>query len=289
MGKYQYGWKRQAPDQRDRKFTAKPVALPSSVDLRHQCPPIYDQGQYGSCTANAACGAFEFDTLKQGLRDFMPSRMFEYYNTRVLDGDVGEDGGGTIRNANKALNKNGVCTEDLWRYTGEHLLLQPTDACYQEAAPHAITAYMAVNQDLTTIKQTLASGFPIQIGFDVYESFESDQANATGIIPLPDINSETYLGGHAVLIVGYADQITVAGQALSDVFIVRNSWGTGWGDQGYCYVPYAYFTDIWIAGDLWVINAVPGDEPTPTPPPPPPKKDCTAILMELLKCIGLVK
>src|SRR5947199_4280939 len=116
------GWKRQLPDARDLLHTPPLVEVPALVDLRAGCPAVYDQGPYGSCTANAACGAFEFDLLKQGQTDLMPSRMFEYYNTRVLDHDVHQDGGGTIRNANKALAQKGVCSESLWPYTDKNLL-----------------------------------------------------------------------------------------------------------------------------------------------------------------------
>lgn len=271
MAKHAMGWKPQLPDARDRHFTAlREATLPPLVDWRVVCPAVYDQGAYGSCTANAAVGAFEFDVIKQGVLDTMPSRMFAYYNTRVLDGDVRSDGGGTIRNANKALAKWGVCPESEWPYVEKDLLTKAPDTAYIDAAPNMITNYAAVQQDLDSIKTVLANGFPVQIGFTVYESFESDAANTTGIIPMPDLATEGVLGGHAVLIVGYADSITVGGGTISNVFITRNSWGTSWGDKGYFYMPYPYFTDANLASDLWVINAVPGPKPGPNPPPPVP-------------------
>ncbi len=244
------GWKPQLPDARDLLHTPPSLLeLPALVDMRPGCPAVYDQGQYGSCTANAACGAFEFDLLKQGLLDFMPSRMFEYYNTRLLDHDVHQDGGGTIRNANKALAQKGVCSEQSWPYTGSHLLHKPAHADYTEALPNRITQYMAVSQSLFSVKATLAGGLPIQIGFTVYTSFESSAVTSTGIVPMPDLTRESVLGGHAVLIVGYDDTL--------QRFIVRNSWGANWGMQGYFTMPYAYFMDPNLASDLWVIQTVP--------------------------------
>jgi len=237
------------PDARDLLHAPSLLELPALVDMRPGCPAVYDQGQYGSCTANAACGAFEFALLKQGLTDFIPSRMFEYYNTRILDHDVHQDGGGTIRNANKALARKGVCSEQLWPYIGSDLLRKPTGAAYIAARPNRIVQYMAVNQSLFSVKATLAGGLPIQIGFTVYTSFESGTVASTGIVPMPDLATESVLGGHAVLIVGYDD--------ASQRFIVRNSWGANWGMGGYFTMPYAYFLGPNLASDLWVIQTVP--------------------------------
>ena len=300
MAKQKYGWKKQAVDKRDLRMTILEAVVPATADLRASCPPIYDQGQYGSCTANAACAAFQFDQDKQGLADFEPSRMFEYYNTRVLDGDVDQDGGGTIRNANKALAQNGVCSEAVWPYTDADLLTKPSAAAYADAAPEKISNYASVSQDLSSIQAAIYSGFPVQIGFTVYESFESDEAASTGIIPMPDTTNEQVLGGHAILLVGYADKLTVSGQVLENIFIFRNSWGTSWGDQGYGYIPQAYMLDPNQASDLWVVNAVPGGSPSPAPTPTPspsptpdpgptpsPTCDPEALFAELLACLGL--
>lgn len=244
-----YGWVAQNPDARDRLHTPSLLEVPALVDMRPLCPAVYDQGPFGSCTSQAACGAFEFDLLKQKLTDFMPSRMFEYYNTRLLDGDVHQDGGGTLRSANKALAQKGVCTEQLWPYTQAHLLHKPPKSDYKAALPNRITQYAAVSQDLSSMKATLAGGLPFQIGFTVYDSFESDAVASTGIVPMPDLTRESVLGGHAVLAVGYDD--------ATQRFIVRNSWGSSWGMQGYFTVPYAYFTNPNLASDLWVIQTVP--------------------------------
>ena len=116
-----YGWTPDLPDARDHLFSAPQItlaALPPSADLRSQCPPVYDQEQIGSCTANAIGGAFEFETTKQGLTDFMPSRLFIYYNERAMEGNTGIDSGAQIRDGVKSVATLGVCPETEWPYDG---------------------------------------------------------------------------------------------------------------------------------------------------------------------------
>src|SRR5580692_7685401 len=115
MPKHSYGWVPDLPDQRDFMFAA-PVenmaALPPNVDLRPQCPKeVYDQGQLGSCTANAIAGALEFEMLKQRLNAFTPSRLFIYYNERVIEGTTATDSGALIRDGIKSVNSQGACPE----------------------------------------------------------------------------------------------------------------------------------------------------------------------------------
>jgi C1A family cysteine protease len=246
-----YGWVPDLPDQRDHLFAAPPAvmtALPSSVDLRDQCPKeIYDQGQLGSCTANAIAAAFEFDLLKQQLTDFMPSRLFIYYNERVKEGTVDVDSGAMIRDGIKSVNKQGVCTETSWPYDITRFADQPPDSCYQEAQSNLAMSYQRVTPILSQLKGCLAHGYPIVFGFRVYESFESAEVARTGEVPMPQA-SEQALGGHAVLAVGYDD---VTGR-----FLVRNSWGSGWGQNGYFTMPYAYLTDRTLSSDFWAIMQV---------------------------------
>jgi len=261
MPKYgsSYGWRQSNPDARDLIHQPPiPVDLPTVVDMRLSCPPVYDQGPLGSCTAQAACGAFEFDLLRQGLTDFTPSRLFEYYNSRILSHDVHADNGSTCRDANKALAKYGVCPESLWPYDTGMVLHEPTRSDYKAALPQRISQYASVPQNLLAMKATLSGGLTFQIGFTVYDSFESDEVAQSGIVPMPDLSSEEVLGGHAVLVVGYADSfVHPGGEVLTNVFLVRNSWGADWGLAGYFAMPYAYFTDRRLAGDLWVIKLVP--------------------------------
>jgi len=246
-----YGWIPDLPDHRDHLFSAPtPVltVLPPSVDLRPNCPKtVYDQGQLGSCTANAIAAAFEFDLSKQALPDFMPSRLFIYYNERRMEGSVDSDSGAMIRDGIKCVAKQGVCTEDAWPYEIAKFTDQPTPECYTAAKDSRALAYQRVPQTLNQMRGCLAHGFPFVFGFSVYESFESADVAATGVVPLPAA-SEALLGGHAVLAVGYDD--------ASARFVVRNSWGPGWGQGGYFTIPYSYLTDRGLASDFWTIAQV---------------------------------
>jgi len=231
-----YGWIPDVPDHRDHLYAAPVVnlsALPPKVDLRAHCPAVYDQGQLGSCTANAIGAAVEFDLMKQGLKDFMPSRLFIYYNERVIEGTVGEDSGAQIRDGMKSVGAQGDANEQLWPYEIERFRDKPPAPVYSQAKRHKAVLYQRVAQDLNQMKGCLASGYPFVLGFSVYDSFESEDVARTGDAPMP-ASGEKLLGGHAVLAVGYDD--------AQQRFIVRNSWGVNWGIEGYFTMPYAYLT-----------------------------------------------
>ena len=250
-----YGWVPDLPDARDFMFAAPQAVLgdlPLKVDLRAKCPPVYDQGQLGSCTANAIGAAFEFAQMKEEMTAFTPSRLFIYYNERKIEGTVGEDSGAMIRDGIKSVHQIGVCPEDMWAYDIARFTEQPPKKAYTEAARHQATVYRRVLPVLTQMQGALAGGVPFVFGFSVYESFETQEVARTGKVPLPQ-RSERLLGGHAVLAVGYDDR--------TQRFIVRNSWGEGWGTKGYCTMPYSYLTDRSLAQDFWAINAV--EKPTP--------------------------
>lgn len=249
------GWKRDLPDPRDHKYKAlTPITLPTFVDLREKCPPIYDQGQIGSCTANAMGGAFQFEQKKQSIPDFMPSRLFIYYNTRALEGTVNEDAGATLRNTMKTMVDTGVCPEKLWGY-GKCFKKKPSDNCYVEASKNQVVEYLRVTHAMYDIKYCLAEGNPVAFGMMLYESFMSNVVAASGNIPMPNLQQESSVGGHAVLLVGYDD--------ATRKFIVRNSWGTNWGDRGYFYLPYEYVETPNLTADYWTIKLV--ESPTPQP------------------------
>jgi C1A family cysteine protease len=245
-----YGWIPDIPDARDRVFQLpkKTGALPPSVDLRAQCPAVYDQGQLGSCTANAIAGAIEFDQRKQQLaQTFTPSRLFIYYNERVMENSVESDSGAQIRDGIKSVSSQGVCAEALWPYIEDRFAARPSAPCYKIARTHPAVGYSRVAQDAGQLKACLASGFPFVFGMTVYESFESDAVAHSGAAPMPG-SSETALGGHAVMAAGYDD--------ATERFLVRNSWGSGWGIGGYFTIPYAYVTDNNLASDFWTIRTV---------------------------------
>ena len=114
-----YGWIPDLPDERDHIYAAPPrflSDLPPATDLRPHCPAVYDQGMLGSCTANAIGGAVEFDRIKQKLADFVPSRLFIYYNERVIEGTVGSDSGAQLRDGIKSVASQGACPEPEWPY-----------------------------------------------------------------------------------------------------------------------------------------------------------------------------
>jgi C1A family cysteine protease len=223
------------------------ASLPPQADLRPQCPPVYDQGKLGSCTANAIGAAFQFAQDEQKLADFAPSRLFIYYNERVIEHSVDTDSGAMIRDGLKAVGKLGVCPETEWPYDIDKFADRPSRECYTAAKKHQSVSYGAVSQQLDELKGCLASGTPVVFGFTVRDSFESQEVAKTGVVPMP-ADSEGVLGGHAVLAVGYDDS--------TERFWVRNSWGSDWGAQGYCSMPYAMLTDPKMASDFWAIYTV---------------------------------
>jgi C1A family cysteine protease len=245
-----FGWVPDLPDARDFLYSAPEAVLtdlPTSVDLRPKMPPVYDQGHLGSCTANAIAAAFEFDQVQQGLEDFMPSRLFIYYNERAIEGTIDTDSGAMIRDGIKSVAKLGVCTEDTWPYQEDRFIEKPPRTAYTDAKKHQATVYRRVLGSLHQMQGCLASGYPFVFGFSVYESFMSDDVAKTGVVPLPP-RGEQLIGGHAVLAVGYDDS--------SQSFLVRNSWGPKWGSKGYCMMPYGYLTDPQLARDFWAIYTV---------------------------------
>ncbi len=247
-----YGWIPDLPDQRDHLYSApQPVLarLPKKVDLRPQCPPVFDQGELGSCTANAIAAAHQFDQMKQKKpKIFTPSRLFIYYNERVIEGTVRQDAGAMIRDGIKTLSKQGAASETAWPYVIAKFATRPPKQCYAAALDNQALSYQRLTPVLSQLKGCLAAGYPFVFGFSVYESFESEAVARTGEVPMPDGSSEKQLGGHAVLAVGYDE-----GKQL---FIVRNSWGTGWGIKGYCTFPYAYLLDANLCDDFWTVRVV---------------------------------
>ncbi len=247
-----YGWVPDLPDQRDHQYAA-PVemlaVLPVRVDLRPQCPPVYDQGQLGSCTANAIAAAIEFDRMQQKLTDFVPSRLFIYYNERVIEHTVDSDSGAQIRDGIKSVARQGDCPETEWPYVIARFKSRPPVRCYGDALKYRVVLYQRLTPVLNQLKGCLSSGYPFVFGFTVYESFESAGVARTGHASLPKAG-ERAVGGHAVVGVGYDD--------ARQWFVVRNSWGVRWGMKGYFTLPYAYLTDENLATDFWTIRIVQG-------------------------------
>ncbi len=146
-----YGWTPDLPDHRDHLYVAPLVMLkklPSKADLRKHCPPVYDQGQLGSCTGNAVGAAIQFDRMKQKTTDFTPSRLFIYYNERVMEGTVASDSGAMIRDGIKTVAKQGACPEKMWAYDIARFRDKPTPACYHEACHHTAVSYQRLVRSL---------------------------------------------------------------------------------------------------------------------------------------------
>ena len=215
--------------------------LPTTFDLRSKMPPVYQQGELGSCTANALSAAYEYCDNNA----FIPSRLFLYYNERKLEGDIGQDAGAQLSDGIKTLTTYGICPESQWPYDISKFTQKPLTSCYQTALKHKAVTVHNINQDITSMKTSLVSGYPFVCGISVYSSFESEEVAKTGIVPLPS-SSDTFEGGHAVLCVGYDNS--------KRVWIMRNSWGADWGDKGYFYLPYEYLLDSSLSSDLWNIT-----------------------------------
>lgn len=247
-----YGWRPDTPDKRDRKFMVpaniNAAALPTSIDLRGNMPPVYAQGDLGSCTGQAIGFDCQYAMIRQGGKVWKPSPLFIYYNERVIAGTVMQDSGAELRDGLKAINRWGICSEEKWSYDVSKFRVKPSRIAYAEAAKHKVFDYARIGQSLIQFKSCLASGDPFVFGFSVYESFEGGEVARTGIMPMPSMR-ENMLGGHAVAAVGYDDS--------RKVFIIRNSWGADWGDKGYFYMPYDFIVDDDFAADFWTARSVP--------------------------------
>jgi C1A family cysteine protease len=242
-----YNWRPDLPDKRDYYYTPLARLLPEVVDLRPHLSHIEDQGNLGSCTANAWVATIEYlDKLADG-RYRSASRLYLYYNERILLGTVDEDSGANIRDGAKAIAKWGTCAEQRWPYKINKFRTKPSFGCYREGATHKAVSYHRVDQTEQAVMTAISDGLPVVFGFTVYESFESAVVAKSGVVPMPK-PGEAVLGGHAVTIVGY--------EHTRRQFIVRNSWGTAWGRQGYCYMPFDYVLDGDLAEDFWVLQQV---------------------------------
>lgn len=240
MDKHAYGWVRDRPDSRDLLFAAAPTAM-KNVDLRPKMPKVFDQGQLGSCTANASTAVLQYAEKLKGDSSIRLSRLEVYYYSRLLEGTVNEDAGAEIRDSFKVIANHGAANENFWPYDISKFAVKPPATLSASDRYHRAVEYRAVMASNTDMMSCLSQGFPFAFGFDVYESFEELGPANTLYDPKP---SEEYLGGHAVVCVGYS--------TTKKAWIVRNSWGVYWGDAGHFYVPTNWMARN--ASDAWTVT-----------------------------------
>ncbi len=261
------GWERDLPDFRDydtdqpevravlessNPLKAVASALPATVDLRQWCSPIEDQGALGSCTANAGMGILEYFERRAFGRYLDASRLFLYRATRNLLGWTG-DTGAYLRTTMKAMALFGAPPEQYWPYRIQQFDTEPPAFCYAFAENYKAIRYFRLdpagrpaNHVLDSIRTNLAAGLPSMFGFTVYTSMPRIGDGRVDI-PFPQ-RGESVRGGHAIVAVGYDDNRKIG--AHKGALLIRNSWGTAWGDKGYGWLPYEYVLRG-LAVDFW--------------------------------------
>lgn len=239
------GWRRDLPDRRDFMLSVvKPKTVPKIVNLESKFGAIgvYNQGNLGSCTANAIAGAVVYCELNEVNDSSMtlPSRLFIYYCEREIEGSIASDAGAEIRDGMKVVAKLGYPQETSWPYKVGQFATKPPASVYAEAKKDHILSYYRVKQTVQAMRLCLAHGFPFVFGISVYSNFWD---RSSGDIAMPSGSLE---GGHAILCTGYDD--------VQKYFKFRNSWGASWGDNGSGRIPYEYLADPNLAGDFWTIR-----------------------------------
>lgn len=238
------GWRPEPADSRDlhidEHLTVAPVKTNGTVvDLRQFCSPVENQRSIGSCGPNAAVGGLEMLEIERGDQYVDLSRLFVYYNARAAMQETDVDNGSYIRDVMNSLSTFGVCAEDTWDYDPTMVYIRPPWKCYRTAFAHRTNKFYKIfttgEDRISEIESALRTHCPVVFGVKVYDSFY----HCSGPVAMPSGN---LLGGHAMLIVGFDSE--------KRFFIVRNSWGTAWGDSGYAYMPYEYL-EAAQADDFW--------------------------------------
>ena len=237
-----YTLKKDPDDFRDIPWTSGSVKPKSSSDLRPIASPIEDQQNLGSCTMQAIVGCLEALENKRKDKFVDLSRLFGYQMEQIMEGTFGLDSGAYLRDGIKVQVKTGICREDLWPYDVSKFKVMPPQECYVDAATRKIKKYARLHS-LQDMKECLSMGFPFVFGVTLFESFESREVAATGIVPMPGKWFDRQLGGHAMACFGHNDS--------KQWFIIRNSWGPYWGSGGYGFLPYKYMQRF--GSDFWAV------------------------------------
>jgi C1A family cysteine protease len=235
---------------------------PMSVDMRDELPAAWDQGDEGSCTAHAGCAA---RVHLLGDKTFDPSRAFQYWNEQEIEGDPGQDNGAQMKTIGTAMKKYGVCSSADMPYIDGRTDIAPTAQDYKDGLKYKIDTYTRVAMSVAAIQTALAQHHGVLCGMKVYQSMESAAVEKSGVLPMPK-SKEQLLGRHAVYIVGYVPtlpsdvvQLRSYKRMMAKMpteqgyFIVRNSWGTTWGQAGYFYMPYSYIGTRY-ANEFWLMK-----------------------------------
>lgn len=239
-----FGWIPQKPDYRDLILAPQEIVLPKAVASMTTTISAWDQGDLGSCTSHGIGRIWAHRILNELKMTLMPSRLFLYYQERVLEGTVPQDAGAEIRDGLKVLAKQGTPEEAYWPYVISKFAKKPPKSAYADALKNVALKYHAVLATVDAIKQALAAGFPLAGGFTVFESFMSKKVEKTGVMPMPK-KSEAVQGSHCVCWDGYDD--------AKQVFFCCNSWGVDWGKNGWFSMPYA---NILNCSDFWTLDTV---------------------------------
>lgn len=250
----------------ERVLTKVKATKTNTVDLRSEFSPIRDQGQLGSCTAFSASGLVEYFE-KKAYNTYTPiSTRFTYKTTRNLLKLTG-DTGAYLRTVMGSIALFGTPPEEYWEYNGASeeqnpdFDIEPSAFCYAFGQSYQSIKYVRLDQPEVTseqlvniLKDYIKRELPSMFGFTCFQSLGQSNANG-GLIPFPS-ESERIIGGHAIVIVGYDDDKKIVNQlnnkATVGAFLIRNSWGTDWGEKGYGWIPYDYFKQR-LADDCWTI------------------------------------
>jgi hypothetical protein len=272
--KFGMGWQPDRPDARDFKFVA-PENFDASAppnDLTKYFPPCYNQNRLGSCTAQAGEALHRAKLKQLGLPDFAGSRLGLYAMTRIYEGSLASDDGASIRDTILMMLADGLIDEAEWPYNEDKVFDKPPQVLYHKALAHKVTKALRITQDYSEESRrgvhglaSLARGDAFEFGMTLFESFEDDKTFQTGIVPIPNLEREGVLGGHAMDVVSAVlnsqmpyslpNGAILQPEPMGGYGKARNSWNVDIGVDGYFYIPFSILFDPDYTDDLWAIVA----------------------------------